>query len=142
MTRGGEFIKRGKCKNKHCSSMSNSARCDLNKNCTLLKLHDLCHDSKYNCQKQITFTQKQFQPEGGSMKSKLKSIFKATQTSWNDILKPGLKMARPLISAAVASKTKIPQSAQIPNNILKSLTGGKILSLTVMHGRSLRLKVM
>ena len=27
-------------------------------------------------------------------------------------------------------------------NILKSLTGGKILSLTVMHGNGLRLKVM
>ena len=51
-------------------------------------------------------------------------------------------MATPLISAAVAAKTKNPPSAQVTNSILKSLTGGKILSLTDMHGNGLRLKVM
>ena len=42
---------------------------------------------------------------------------------------------------AVAAKTKNPQSAQITSNILKSLTGGKVLRLTDMHGDGLRLKV-
>ena len=51
-------------------------------------------------------------------------------------------MATPLSSAAVAAKTKNPQSAQVTSNILKSITCGKILSLTDMHGRGLRLKVM
>ena len=51
-------------------------------------------------------------------------------------------MATSLISAAVAAKTKNPQTAQITNNILKSLTGGRVLSLTDMHGNGLRLKVM
>ena len=51
-------------------------------------------------------------------------------------------MATPLISAEIAAKTKNPQSAQITSNILKSLTSGKILSLTDMHSRGLRLKVM
>ena len=51
-------------------------------------------------------------------------------------------MATPLISAAVAAKTKNPRSGQVANTILKSLTGGKILSLTDMHGNGLRLKVM
>ena len=51
-------------------------------------------------------------------------------------------MATPLKSAAVAAKTKNPQSAKVTNNILKSLTGGKILSLTDMQGRRLRLRVM
>ena len=51
-------------------------------------------------------------------------------------------MAAPLISAAVVAKTKNPQSAQLTNSILKSLTGGKILSLTDMHGNGLILKVM
>ena len=51
-------------------------------------------------------------------------------------------MATPLISAAVAAKTKNPQSSQITKNILKSLKGGKFLSLTDMHGHGLRLKVM
>ena len=51
-------------------------------------------------------------------------------------------MATPLISTAIAAKLKNPQSARITNNISKSLTGGKIKSLTDMHGRGLRLKVM
>ena len=51
-------------------------------------------------------------------------------------------MSTPLISAAVAAKTKNPQSAQITNNILKSLTGGNILILTDLHGIGLRLKVI
>ena len=51
-------------------------------------------------------------------------------------------MATSLTSTAEAAKTKNPQSAQVSNSILKSLTGGKILSLTDMHGDGLRLKVM
>ena len=51
-------------------------------------------------------------------------------------------MVTPLISAAIAAKTKNLQSAQVANSILKSLTGGKVLSLTDMPGNGLRLKVM
>ena len=142
MTRAEDFIKNAKCSHGHRSAMSNSAWCDLNKNCTVLKLHDMCHNPKCKCQKQITFTPKQFQLEGGSIKSKLQKIFKGTQTAWNKFIKPSLKMATPLISAAVAAKTKNRQSAQGANSILKSLTGGKILSLTDMHGNGLRLKVL
>ena len=142
MTRGQDFIKSAKCTHGHRSAMSNSAWCDLNKNCTVLKLHDMCHNPKCKCQKMITFSPNQFQLEGGSIKSKLKSIFRGTKTAWDKFIKSGLKMATPLISAVVAAKTKNPQSAQITNTILKSLTGGKILSLTDMHGRGLRLKVM
>ena len=142
MTKGSDFIKSGKCSHGHRSAMSNSAWCDLNKNCTVLKLHDMCHNPKCKCQKMITYTPNQYQLEGGSIKSKLQKIFKGTQSAWNKFIKPGLKMATPLISAAVAAKTKNPQSAQVANSILKSLTGGKILSLTDMHGRGLRLKVM
>ena len=80
--------------------------------------------------------------EGGSIKSKLQKIFKGTKKAWDSFIKPGLKKATPLISAAVGAKTKNLQSAQITNNISKSLTGGKILSLNDMHGRGLRLKVM
>ena len=72
----------------------------------------------------------------------MKKIFKGSQTAWNKFLKPALKIATPIISAGVAAKTKNPQSAQITNTTLKSLTGGKILSLTDMHGNGLRLKVM
>ena len=143
MTRGQDFIKNAKCIHGHRSAMSNSAWCDLNKNCTVLKLHDMCHNPKCKCQKQITFSPNQFQLQGAGFKNKLKSIFKGTQTAWNKFIEPGLKMATPLISAAIAAKTKNPQSVQVTNSILKTLTGGKILSLTDMHsGAGLRLRVM
>ena len=35
MTRGQDFIKNAKCIHGHRSAMSNSAWCDLNKNCTV-----------------------------------------------------------------------------------------------------------
>ena len=142
MTRGKDFIKNAKCSHGHRSAMSNSAWCDLNKNCTVLKLHDFCHNPKCKCQKQITFSPNQFQLEGAGFKNTMKKIFKGSQTAWNKFLKPALKIATPIISAGVAMNPKNPQSAQVTSNILKSLTGGKILSLTDMHGNGLRLKVM
>ena len=72
----------------------------------------------------------------------MKKLFKGSQTAWNKFLKPALKIATPIRSSGVAMKTKNPQSSQVTSNILKSLTGGEILSLTNMHGRGLRLKVM
>ena len=122
--------------------MSNSAWCDLNSKGNILKLHDKGPNPKCNCQKIITFTPHQYMLEGGSIKGKLQKIFRGTKNAWDNFVKPGLKMATPLISAAVAAKTKNPQPGQITNIILKSLTGGKILRLTDMHGRGLRLKVM
>ena len=83
MTRGQDFIKNAKCTHGHRPAVSNSAWCDLNKTCTVLKLHDMSHNP-----------------------------------------------------------TKNPQSAQVTSNILKSLTGGKLLNLTDMHGNGLRLRVM
>ena len=106
-------MKRGNCKNNHCSSMSNSASCDLNSKGDLLKLHDKSRNPKCNCRKIIIFTPHQYMFEGSSIKSKLQKIFGGTKKSWDSFIKPGLKMAPPLISAAVAGKTKNPQSAQI-----------------------------
>ena len=142
MTRGQDFIKNAKCTHGPRSAMSNSAWCDLNKKCSVLKIHDFCHNQKCKCQKQITFSPNQFQLEGAGFKNTMKKRFKGNQTAWNKFLKPALKIATPIISAGVAMKTKNPQSAQVTSNILKSLTGGKILSLTDLHGRGLRLKVM
>ena len=58
MTGGENFIKKGKCKNNHCSSMSISAWCGLNIRDDVLKLHDKCPNPKSNCQKIITSTSK------------------------------------------------------------------------------------
>ena len=102
--------------------MNNSAWCDLNKNCTVLKLQDMCHNLRCKCQKQITFTPNQYMLEGGSMKSKLKSFFKGTEKTWNKFLKPALKIARPYIGMVVSAKTKIPKIGQATTNILKSIS--------------------
>ena len=57
----------------------------------------------------ITFTPDQFQLEGGSIKSKLQKSFTGTQSVWHKFNKPGLKMATPIISAAIATRPKNPQ---------------------------------
>ena len=72
MTKGENYIKNRKCKNGRCGILSNSAWCFSAKNCTVLKLHDMCHNPKCNCQKQITFTPKQFQIEGNGFKNTMK----------------------------------------------------------------------
>ena len=59
MTGAENFYKKGNCKNIHCSSMSNSAWCDLNSRGNILKQHDKCLNPKRNCQKLITFTPRQ-----------------------------------------------------------------------------------
>ena len=120
MSRYDKFQKRGKCIHGHCSGLSNSAWSDLNKDNSILKLHDMCANKNCNCQKQITFTPRQYMLEGGSVKSKFKKIFKGTEAAWNKFLKPALNFAAPVIGAAVAAKTKNPKLGQTTSNILKS----------------------
>ena len=71
MSRAQNFMQKGKCKNNHCSSMSNSAWSDLNFKGNILKLLDECPNAKCGCRKIITFTPHQYMLEGGSIKSKL-----------------------------------------------------------------------
>ena len=82
MTKGEDFSKQGKCKNKHWSSLCKNAWCDLNNKGDILKLHDKC--ANCNCQKLITITSRQSMFEGGSKKSNLKLIFKGTKTAWDN----------------------------------------------------------
>ena len=142
MARGEDFIKNAKFTHGHRSAMSISAWCDLNKNCTVLKLHVMCHNPKRIWQKQFTFTPNQYILEGGSIKSKLQKIFKGTKTAWDKFLKTALNMTSPYIGMAVSAKTKNPKVGAATANTLKSISGGKILLLTDFHGIGLRLKVM
>ena len=102
----------------------------------------ICATIQNVIQKQITFTPKQFQLERAGFEITMKKIFKGTEKKWNNFLKPGLQKATPNISAGVAAKTKHRQSAQITWSISKSLTGGRVLNLTDLHGNGLRLKEM
>ena len=98
MSRYDKFQKRGKCIHGQYSGLSNSAWTDLNKNNSILKLHDTCANKNCNCQKQLTFTPRQYQMlEGGSIKSKLKKIFKGTMKKLGiHFLKPALNLASSL----------------------------------------------
>ena len=139
MTPGEKFMKEGNCKNNQCSSMSNSAWCDLNSKGDKLRLHDKYPNPKCNCQKIINFTPHQYMLEGGSIKNILQKIFKGTQTAWNKFLKPAINATAPFIGMAVSAKTTNLKVGHSTTNILKSISGGKILSLTDMHGQGLRL---
>ena len=102
----------------------------------------MCHIPKGKCQKQIIFTPRQFQLEGASIRGKLQKIFTGTQTAWNKILMPAVNVAAPFIGMAVSAKTENPKVGQATTSILKSISCGKMLSLTDMHGKDLRLKAM
>ena len=64
----------------------------------------MCHIPICNCQKQITFTPKQIQLEGGPIKCKLQNFFKGIQTAWIKFLKPAINATAPFIGMAVTLK--------------------------------------
>ena len=142
MSRAQNFIPKGKCSKNHCSSLSNSAWTDLNSKGNILTLHDKCPNPKCGCQKIITFTPHQYMLEGGSIESKLQIIFRGTKKAWDKILEPAINATAPFIGMAVSAKTKNPKVGHATTNILKSISGVKVLSLTDIHGNGLRLKVM
>ena len=80
--------------------------------------------------------------EVGADKSKLQKFFRGTQTAWNKFLKPAINATALFVGMALSAKTKNPKVGQATAKILKSISGGKILSLTGMHGHRLRLKVI
>ena len=86
--------------------MYNSAWCHLNIKGDILKLHDKCPNPDCYCQKTIMFTPNQNMLDGGSIKSKLKSIFRGTQTAPNKFLKPANIATAAFIGMAVSAKTK------------------------------------
>ena len=98
--------------------------------------------SKKQLSKNIHFTPNQYMLDGKSIKTKLQKFFRGTQTTWNKFLEPAINARAPFIGMVVSAKTKNPKVGQATTNILKSISGGKILSLTDMHGQGLRLKVM
>ena len=103
----------------------------------------MCHNPKCNCQKQLTFTPKQFQLKDGSIKTNFQKIFKGTQTARNKFLKSAINATASFIGMEVsAKKTKNPRVGQATTSNLNSISGGKFLSLTDIHGHGWRLKVM
>ena len=142
MIRGENFIEKGKCKNKHCSSMSKSAWCNLTTKRKILKLHDSFPNPKCNCPKVFISTPHQHMLDGGSTKNKLQKIFKG-KTAWIKILKSAINSTAPSFGMDVPAKTTEPKVGQATTNIFKSIFGGKTFSMTDMHsGAGLSLRVI
>ena len=59
-----------------------------------------------------------------------------------NIVKPALNIASSYIEMAVIAKTRNPKIRKATGKILKSISVGKVPSLTGLHGNGLRLKVM
>ena len=102
----------------------------------------MCHSPRCKCRKQITFSPNQLQLEGTGFKNTMKKLFKESQSAWSKFLRPTINILAPVVGMAVGAKSKNAKVGVATTNILKSLTVGKILSLTDMHGGDLRLKVM
>ena len=102
----------------------------------------MCPNPKCNCQKPTTFTPNKFQLEGAGFKNTMKKKFRGGEKAWNSFLKPALNIASPHIGMVVLTKTKNPEIGRATGIVLKSISGGRALNLTGLHGNGLRLKVM
>ena len=58
--------------------MPNGAWRDLNSKGEILKLHDMCSNKNISCQKQLPFSSRPFELEGGGYKNKLGKTFEGT----------------------------------------------------------------
>ena len=83
--------------------------CDLKSEGDISKRHDMCPNTKCNCQKHISFNKHEFQLESTGFKNTMKNSFRGTEKMWHIFIKPVLKIATPFISADVAAETKNPQ---------------------------------
>ena len=83
-------------------------------------------------------TPRRFQLEGARFKNKIQSYFRGTKLAWYKILKPAVNAAPPFIAMADGANTKNPQVAGYSTSLLKSISGGKVSSLTDMHGNLIK----
>ena len=111
-----------KCKIKQSSPMSNSAWCHSNSLGDILKLHDFCHNPRYKCGKQITFTPRQSQLGRAGFKTEIQKFFRGTQTACNKLLKLAVSVAAPFKGLAVGAETRSPQAARDATNLLKPIS--------------------
>ena len=96
-------MKKGKCKNIHSSSMSNSAWCDLNSKGNILKPYDKVPILNTIVKQLLLLHLMSICWKLDRLKANYKKIFRGTKKAWDIFLEPGLKMATPLISATVAN---------------------------------------
>ena len=122
--------------------MSNLSWCEFNKKRNLPIVHDRCPIPKCICQEQTNFTPNQFSLEGVGYKTTMRKIFQGNEKAWNSFLESAVNTLAPVNGMTDGAKSKNCQVGQARTNILKSISGVEMLSLTDMHGNGVRLKVM
>ena len=135
------ILKKGKFKKGQSSALSKRVRCESSSKRDISTLHDVYLIIKCKCQKPVTLTLTQFPLDSSGFENK-KNTFNGTQKAWDKFMKPGRKTTSRPFSATVGANTENHQLAETASIILKSISGGKVLSLTDMHGNGLRLRVM
>ena len=108
----------------------------------MLKVHDICPNPKCKCHKPITFSSGYFEKWGAAFKTYFQNNSKGTQAVRNNFLKHAVNVAAPFIGIVVAAKSKNPQVGQATTIVFNSMSSGRILNVTDMHGNGLRLKIM
>ena len=78
----------------------------------------------------------------GAVVKKIQKSFKGTQTAGKNFLKPAINATLSVIGMALAAKSKNLPLGEATTEIIKSISGHKILSLTDMHENGLRMKVI
>ena len=65
---------------------------------------------------------------------------KESQKAWDKFLKPIVNTQAPVISMDVGAESKNPEVGQATTSILRSISGGKVLGHTDMHGNRICLR--
>ena len=60
----------------------------------------------------------------------MEKTLKGTKSVWKGLPTPALNVVSPYIGMPVGAKTKHPKTGEAVSNNLKSISGGKVLSLT------------
>ena len=86
----------------------------------MLKVHDICPNIKFNCQKQLSFIQSQFQLDGARFQNTMKKN-KGSEKAWNFFLEPAVNTLAPVIGMALGAKSKNPKVGPATTNSLKNI---------------------
>ena len=128
VTRSEKLKQKGKSENNHSSRMSNNAWCELNKDGTILKLHDKCPKIIFlKVKNKNFFAVDDLKRKVLDLNANSRKDFEGAQTAWHKLLKPTFNVAAPFLGLAVSAKTKNLEVGESTNEKLESISGGKFL---------------
>ena len=102
----------------------------------------MCVKSGCKCQKQLTFSPEQYQLEGGSIENKMEKFLQRDGKNLEKTFRTGFENSMTMYRAAISVKRKRQHKiGEATSTILKSISGGKILSSTDMLANGLIFEV-